>query len=428
MIHYKLHHPQKNRDMHVELGRFGRIVLHLRYLSQNHKFRWHLAGIWRELLPAVVAGIAVSWFGFDTNLLAQPYSVSTNSLEQSSIATLRNDRESERSNAETGASPAPTLSVPLVSLLGASQWLNTQPLQPSDLRGKVVLVNFWTYSCINCLRMLPYVRAWAEKYKDHGLVVIGIETPEFTFEKDLANVRTALASLGVNYPVVTDNDYKLWRAFDNQAWPALYFIDAEGRIRHQVFGEGNYDQSEELIQKLLSEANGTSVSTNIVAARGKGIQAPADERDLGSAETYVGYEQARNFNSPGGIKEDVPKDYHDPSTLPLNQWSLAGIWTVTSEFASPQGTSGSVSYHFHARDLHLVLAPPADGHPIRFRIRIDGAPPGANHGFDVDPGGWGSVREARLYQLIRQVGPVVDRTFEIEFFDPGVRVYDFTFG
>ena len=258
--------------------------------------------------------------------------------------------------------------------------------------------------------------------------MIGVETPEFTFEKNFTNVQTALVSLGVKYPVVTDNDYKLWRAFDNQAWPALYFIDADGRIRHHVFGEGGYDKSEKLIQKLLSEANGKPVIMDVVATRGKGIQAAADEGDLGSPETYVGYEQARNCDSPGGIMEDVSKAYSTPSTLPLNQWSLAGIWTVGSEFASPQGAFGSIAYHFHARDLHLVMAPSADGHPIRFRIRIDGVPPGAEHGLDVDSNGWGSVREARLYQLIRQSGPVVDRSFEIEFFDASVRVYDFTFG
>jgi thiol-disulfide isomerase/thioredoxin len=320
------------------------------------------------------------------------------------------------------------LSAPLASLLEASQWLNTKPLQPSDLHGKVVLVNFWTYSCINSLRMLPYVRAWGEKYRDQGLVVIGVETPEFAFEKDISNVQTALISQGIGYPIVTDNDYKLWRAFDNQAWPALYFIDMDGRIRHHVFGEGGYDQSEKMIQKLLSEANGTPIPTDIVTISGKGIQAAADEPDLASPETYVGYEQARNFKSPGGIKEDAPKDYHIPSTLPLNRWGFASVWTVGSEFASPQKASGSISFRFHARDLHLVMAPPADGRAVRFRIRVDGAPPGVDHGFDVGPDGWGTVREARLYQLVRQAGSVVDRTFEIEFIDVGVRAYDFTFG
>jgi thiol-disulfide isomerase/thioredoxin len=390
--------------------------------------RSYLTGILRGLLVAVVTGTAIFWIGFDIRLPKQMSSASTNGLDQSLLTSLQNTRVTARSGAIPASPPSPKLSGPLVSLLGVGQWLNTQPLQLTDLRGKVVLVNFWTYSCINCLRILPHVRAWAEKYKDQGLVVVGIETPEFTFEKDFVNVRTALVSLGVEYPVVTDNSYKLWRAFDNQAWPALYFIDADGRVRHHVLGEGNYVESERLIQKLLFEANGTPVSMDFVATSGKGIQAAADERDLGSAETYVGYEQARNFDSPGGIREDVPKEYHDPSTLPLNRWSLAGIWTVQSEFASPQDASSNVSYHFHARDLHLVLAPPADGHPIRFRIRIDGAPPGANHGFDVDPGGWGNVREARLYQLIRQVGPVIDHTVEIEFFQAGVQVYDFTFG
>jgi len=428
VTHNKLFHPLKNREVHVEPGRFERIILHLHCLSQNHKFRWHLAGIWRELLPVVVVGIALSCLGLDADLVAQPVSAGTNSLEQRPIMTLRHDRKSVGSSAETAAFATPVLSGTLVALLGASQWLNTKPLQPLDLHGRVVLVNFWTYSCINSLRMLPYVRAWGEKYKDQGLVVIGVETPEFAFERDISNVQTALVSLGVSYPVVTDNDYKLWRAFDNQAWPALYFIDADGRVRHHVFGEGSYDESERLIQKLLSEANGTSVPTDIVAVSGKGIQAAADEPDLGSPETYIGYEQARNCESPGGIKEDAPKDYSIPSTLPLNRWSFGGFWTVGSEFASLQKASGSIAYRFHARDLHLVLAPPADGNPIRFRIRIDGAAPGPDHGCDVNPEGWGTVRDARLYQLVRQGGSVVDRTVEIEFFDVGVRAYDFTFG
>jgi len=319
------------------------------------------------------------------------------------------------------------LSAVQLSLLGARQWLNTQALRAEDIRGKVVLVNFWTYSCINSLRALPYVRSWAEKYKDRGLVVVGVHTPEFGFEKDIANVSQATASLGVVYPVPLDSDYRIWRAFNNEAWPAFYFIGADGRVRHRMLGEGDYDKSERLIQQLLSEATGSPVTGDIVAISGKGAEAPADEPDLRTPETYVGHNQAANFASPGGVREDTPSLYRTVSALPLNHWSLAGVWTVGGEYATLNNT-GSITYRFHARDLHLVLGPSPQGYPIRFRVKLDGAPPGADHGFDVDAEGWGSVREPRMYQLIRQARPVGDRTFEIEFLDPGVRAYVFTFG
>ncbi len=325
------------------------------------------------------------------------------------------------------AASEPALSAVQLSLLGARQWLNT-PLSAADIRGKVILVNFWTYSCINSLRALPYVRSWAEKYKDRGLVVIGVHTPEFMFEQDIANVRQATASLGVAYPVGTDNDYGIWRAFHNEAWPAFYFIGADGRVRHRMLGEGDYDKSERLIQQLLSEATGSPAAGDIVAISGKGAEAPADERDLRSPETYVGYTNATNFTSPGGAREDAPSLYRNVSALPLNHWSMAGVWTVGGEFAALNATPGSITYRFHARDLHLVLGPSAQGHPIRFHVKLDGAPPGSDHGVDVDADGWGTVQEPRLYQLIRQTGSVADRTFEIEFFDTGVRAYVFTFG
>jgi len=320
------------------------------------------------------------------------------------------------------------LSAVQLSLLRARQWLNTQPLSAADLRGKVILANFWTYSCINSLRALPYVRAWAEKYKDRGLVVIGVHTPEFTFEKDIANVRQATASLGIAYPVGTDSDYAIWRAFHNEAWPAFYFIGADGRVRHRMLGEGDYDKSERLIQQLLSEASGSPAAGDIVAVSGKGAEAPADERDLRSPETYVGYTNATNFTSPGGARADAASLYRNVSALPLNHWSMAGVWTVGGEFATLNSPPGSITYRFHARDLHLVLAPAFQGRPIRFHIRIDGAPPGADHGIDVDADGWGSVQEPRLYQLVRRTGPVAGRTVKIEFSDPGVRAYVFTFG
>jgi thiol-disulfide isomerase/thioredoxin len=384
-------------------------------------------GLRRILGAAVVAGAATIWLGLDTGLLTRWSSASTNSLEQDLIATLRKAPALALGTAAYAA-PGPALSRPQRSLLGARQWLNTQPLRAEDIRGKVVLVNFWTYSCINSLRALPYVRAWAEKYKDRGLVVIGVHTPEFAFEKDVANVRQASASLGVFYPVAIDSDYGIWRAFNNQAWPAFYFIGADGLVRHHVLGEGDYDQSERLIQQLLSEAKGAPVASDIVAVTGDGPQAAADERDLRSPETYIGYAQARNFASPDGVREDAPSLYRTVSALPLNRWGLAGVWTIGGEFATLGDKSGSITYRFHARDLHLVLAPPSQGQPIRFRVKIDGAPPGADHGFDVDAEGRGSVQEARMYQLVRQSGAVADRTFEIEFFDAGVRAYAFTFG
>ena len=334
----------------------------------------------------------------------------------------------ESSMAAHAATQNTALSEPLRSLLGARQWLNTQPLLPEDVRGKVVVVNFWTYSCINSLRMLPYTRAWAAKYKDRGLMMIGVETPEFAFEKNLANVRKSLISLGINYPVAIDNDYAIWQAFENQAWPALYFIGADGRIRNHVLGEGGYDQSEALIQQLLSEADGAPVDNNLSMVNGVGLQAPADENDLRSPETYIGYAKAENFASPGGIREDSPNLYRGASVLPLNHWSLTGAWTMGSEFAAPAGKSASISFRFHARDLHLVLGRTSQGRPLQFRVTIDGAPPEADHGFDVDAEGRGSLQDERLYQLVRQSRPVVDRTFMIEFFDAEVRAYDFTVG
>ena len=315
----------------------------------------------------------------------------------------------------------------LGALFEAQQWLNT-PLHPEDVRGKVVLVNFWTYSCINCLRILPHVRAWAEKYKSRGLMVIGVHTPEFAFEKDAGNVKKALVSLGVNYPVVIDNDYRIWRAFNNSAWPALYFIDAGGRTRRHVLGEGEYDQSEQLIQQMLSGADAAPIADGFVTVNGTSTEAAPDERNLGSPETYIGYAQATNFASPELVRKNASGVYKTATTLALNRWGLTGIWTIGSEYAALEVSPGSIVYRFHARDVHLVLARPSQGHPIRFRVRIDSRPPGADHGYDTDADGWGSLDADRLYQLVRQAGKVVDRTFEIEFFEAGVRAYAFTFG
>jgi len=343
------------------------------------------------------------------------------------IAALPKDSVLRTSTA-AHAAPDYALSAPVKALLAAPQWLNASPLQEADLRGKVVLVNFWTYSCINSLRALPYIRAWAGKYGDRGLVVIGIHTPEFAFEHDLANVARAKTALDVGYPIVMDNDYGLWRAFANRAWPAFYFIGADGRIRDHRLGEGDYDKSEQLIKRLLSEAAGGPVPGGIVDAMGTGPEAAPDWRDLRTNETYVGYEKAEGFASPGGLRPDAPTVYRTASVSRPGAWSLGGAWTVGSEFATLNAASGSIAFRFHARDLHMVLAPGAQTSPVRFRVKLDGAPPGSEHGFDVDAEGGGSVQDARMYQLIRQTGSVKDRTFEIEFLDPGIRAYVFTFG
>ena len=321
-----------------------------------------------------------------------------------------------------GSSPA------LRALTLRGPWLNTPALMPQDLRGKVVLVNVWTYSCINSLRPMPYVRAWAEMYRSRGLVVVGVHTPEFAFEKDLANVRQAVGELAVGFPVVLDNDYRIWRAFENEAWPAFYLIDANGRVRRRVYGEGKYDDLERDIRALLAEAGGKPIADAIMPVSGKGVEAPPDFANLGSPETYLGHAKARNFASAGGVRPDTPRRYVAPRALALNHWGLMGNWTVGSEFATLTGAPGGVAFRFHARDLHMVLGPAADGRPVRVRVRIDGAPPGASHGVDVDPAGLGTVREPRMYQLVRQAGPIGDRTFEIEVLDPGLRAYVFTFG
>jgi thiol-disulfide isomerase/thioredoxin len=314
------------------------------------------------------------------------------------------------------------------SLSGATYWLNSEPLTPADLRGKVVLIDFWTYTCINWLRQFPYVRAWAEKYADQGLVVIGIHTPEFAFEHDLANVRREVAELGVDYPVAVDNDYAIWRAFSNHYWPALYFIDAHGQLRHHQFGEGNYEQSERVIQQLLIEAGNTGIGDQLVTVAASGVEAAADWGNLGSPENYVGYDRTRNFSSPGGEILDESRVYAAPAQLNLNAWALSGNWTMMRQFARLNDANGRIVYRFHARDLHLVMGPATPGTAVRFRVLIDGQAPGAAHGVDVDEQGNGTVTEQRLYQLIRQAGPIVERQFEIEFLDPGVEVYAFTFG
>jgi thiol-disulfide isomerase/thioredoxin len=316
----------------------------------------------------------------------------------------------------------------LASLERADEWLNSPPLTASALRGKVVLVDFWTYTCINWLRTLPYVRAWAEKYKAQGLVVVGVHAPEFTFEKNLVNVRRAVKDVRVDHPVAVDNDHVIWRAFSNQYWPALYFVDAQGRVRHHHFGEGSYEQSEMIIQQLLAEAGASEVSREPTMVDGRGLEAAADWRNLRSGENYVGYERTQNFASPGGAALDQSRMYALPARLRLNDWALSGEWTVKREATVLNKPNGRIAYRFHARDLHLVMGPPAPGTSVRFRVLIDGQPPGSAHGGDVDDQGNGTVAEQRLYQLIRQATPIADRQFEIEFLDPGVEAFAFTFG
>jgi thiol-disulfide isomerase/thioredoxin len=316
----------------------------------------------------------------------------------------------------------------LASLDRANEWLNSKALTQHNLRGKVVLINFWTYSCINWRRQLPYVRAWHEKYKDQGLVVIGVHAPEFDFEKNTANVRWAANDMKVDYPIAIDNNHSIWGAFRNQVWPALYFIDAQGRIRHRFFGEGSYEQSEMIIQTLLREAGATDVSRTLVKVDARGHDAAADWANLRSSENYVGYERTENFASPGGVLRDKPRLYRTPAQLSLNKWSLSGDWTVRKDAAALNKAGGGITYRFHARDLHLVMGPAADSPSVKFRVLIDGRPPGSAHGVDVDEQGYGTVTEQRMYTLIRQPGPIVDRQFEIEFFGPGAEVFAVTFG
>jgi thiol-disulfide isomerase/thioredoxin len=315
----------------------------------------------------------------------------------------------------------------LGSFGGATGWLNSPPLTPPGLRGNVVLVDFWTYTCINWLRQLPYVRAWAGKYSGHGLVVIGVHTPEFGFEHNPDNVRRAVQDTSIDYPVAIDNDYAVWRAFDNYYWPALYFADAQGRIRHHHFGEGEYQQSEMVIQQLLDEA-GSHPGHDLVSPDARGIEAQADWASLRSPENYTGYERTENFASPGGARPGHPHLYSTPAELRLNHWALSGDWTVGEQAVTANTADAQITYRFGARDLNLVMGPAAPEASARYRVLLDGQPPGAAHGTDVDGQGYGTASGQRLYQLIRQPGPVTERTFEITFPDPGVEAYVFTFG
>ncbi|GAA0757885.1 cytochrome c biogenesis protein DipZ [Actinomadura yumaensis] len=378
----------------------------------------------RGLGVLVLVGVAAIALGMDTGLLTRISAAGTGRLEQALLTTVGRGVPTNTAPADLNNLPVEGVMPPLT---GATTWINSPPLTREQLRGKVVVVDFWTYSCINCLRALPYVRAWAEKYKDQGLVVIGVHTPEFAFEKSEANVREAVARLGVAYPVAIDNDFAVWRAFKNQYWPAHYFIDAQGRIRHHHFGEGDYDGSERVIQQLLKEAGAADVASDLVQVQAQGAEAAADMAQLASPETYVGYARAENFRSPGGFARDAVKTY-GPAALRLNDWSLTGPWRVTREHAALTAPGGRLTFRFKARDLHLVMGPGQGDAGVRFRVRIDGAAPGSDAGSDIDAQGQGRIDRQRLYQLVRQAGPVRERTFEIEFLDPGAQVFAFTFG
>ena len=314
------------------------------------------------------------------------------------------------------------------SLDSATGWVNSPPLTAADLRGQVVLVNFWTYTCINWLRSLAYLRAWAEKYQGQGLLVIGVHTPEFDFEHDLDNVRGAVKDLRVDYPVAIDSDYAIWNAFDNHYWPACYFVDAQGQTRHHRFGEGEYEQSEMILQRLLAEAGSGGIDHDLVSVAATGVEAAADWPSLRSPENYLGRERTQNFALFPGPGLGTRHVYAAPTRLPLNHWALTGDWTVQAQATVLHQAGGQLVYRFQARDLHLVMAPAVPGTSVRFRVRLDGQPPGAAHGSDVDDQGNGTVIQPRLYQLVRQPGPVAECTFEATFLDPGVRAYAFTFG
>lgn len=375
----------------------------------------------RGLGVAVLIGVVAIASGLDTGLLTRLSLASTVNIEQALIDKVR--PVSAGKVYHVAGSDLP-VEGELPSLAGAVAWLNSPPLAPQQLRGKVVLVDFWTYSCINCLRSLPYLRAWAQKYKDHGLVVIGVHSPEFAFEKDTDNVRRALHDLGIVYPVAVDSNLTIWQAFKNEYWPADYFVDAQGRIRAHQFGEGDYDGSERTIQKLLAEAGYRDVPGGIVNPKAVGEQAAADLSDMESQETYIGYARAENFVSLPA--KDVAHVYLAPPPYGRHQWGLIGTWTVSAENADLDRAPGKIVFRFHARDLHLVLG--AGAKPVRFRVTLDGVPPGSAHGVDTDAQGNGVVTGQRLYQLIRQSGAVADHTFAIEFLDPGVQAYSFTFG
>lgn len=372
---------------------------------------------------AVLAGVVAISLGWDTRFLSQFTFLNTAGAEQKLIEKLAAKPEGMKPVAMKV--PDEKLAPPLA---GATRWFNSPPLTQEGLRGKVVLIDFWTYSCINCLRTLPYIKAWDAKYRDQGLVIIGVHAPEFAFEKDAGNVEKAIHDLGITYPVAMDNNYEIWNAYKNEYWPAHYLIDAQGRIRDEHFGEGKYRETEEMIQTLLKEAHlgNTAMENGVVQVASSGaMAAPSDYHR--SPETYLGYARQRNLASPEVLKQDAVARYSTPKTLGLNHWSLQGKWLVSDESSTLQAPGGKISYQFRGRDLHLVLGSNS-GKPIRYKVTLDGAEPGADHGMDTDAHGNGVIHDQRLYQLVRQDGKAGERTFRIEFLDAGAQAFAFTFG
>ncbi len=407
------------------------------------------AGEWvrRGLGVAVLLAVAAIGLGWDTGILTQLSLNGTNSLEQALLQKIHpatamsaqgagggammmsaHGNSGAMMMAPKGAGGGLPAEGPMPSLDGAVAWLNSPPLTTEGLRGKVVLIDFWTYSCINCLRELPYVKAWGQKYGPAGLVIIGVHTPEFAFERVANNVKKATKDLGVTYPVAVDSDYKIWGAFNNQYWPALYFIDSMGSIRHHHFGEGEYDESERIIKQLLQEAGAKDVTPGLAEVSAQGVQAAASNLYQISPETYVGYARAAHFTSPEGVSKDHSAKYTVPTTLGADQWALGGSWAVTAEGAELKQAQGRIVYRFNGRDLHLVLGPMKDGRAVHFKVRLDGAEPGANKGADIGADGAGVVTEQRLYQLIRLAHPGAEHTVEVDFLDSGVEAFAFTFG
>ena len=381
----------------------------------------------RILGVAVLAGVVVVALGLDRGVLTRLSGPATGSIEQGLIARLDPSVAKPAQAARKAGEALPVLG-PAPSLAGATAWLNSPPIDMASLKGKVVLVDFWTYSCINCLRSIPYVEAWAKRYHDQGLVVIGVHTPEFAFEKQEPNVRKAIKDLGLTYPVAMDNDWTIWKAFHNNYWPAHYLIDAQGRVRDEHFGEGDYDTSEQAIRSLLAERNGAPIAGGLAQVDAAGVGEAADFKNALSPETYLGYAKAERFGSMQPMARDQTAIYAPPPKLGRNKWAYAGSWLVGAEAATSTAPGARILFRFHARDLHLVLGPAKDGKPVRFRVTIDGQPPGADHGLDVDAQGDGVIRAQRLYQLIRQRQVGADRQFEIEFLDAGAQAFAFTFG
>ncbi len=384
----------------------------------------------RSLGVAVLLGVAGIALGLDRGALTRFSLATTGGIEQrliDGVGPANEQGRAVRNGVTVSTTPGDRRPNALAGLT-STVWINSPPLTGESLKGKIVVVDFWTYSCINCLRTLPYLKAWWNKYNRSGLLIIGVHTPEFPFEKDEASVRRVVRDLGILYPVTLDNDYKIWRSFQNEYWPAHYFIDTAGHVRYQYFGEGDYDQSETWIRDLLKEANVKNIPDSPTDVSAAGVELPPSGGDHRSPETYVGYDRAEHFASPGDLYRDEVRVYRLPSRLKVNEWALSGTWNVEAQLATLVSSSGQIAYRFHARDLHLVLGPASTGNPVRFRVTIDGKAPGPDHGVDTDANGDGVITEHRLYQLIRERPNTQNHEFRIEFLDSGAQAYAFTFG